>query len=143
MPKPGGGGGGGGGGASLFTTSIIGPPPGPLTVGLVEYISLATIPTGSKIWFGSGQFGSPDKSITFELRTNTTGNSAGTDGATLLLASIAASPRSGTVNADYYKNGSLHTVSVVGTGVEKAWLKLKSKSSTAGSFLYTINYTLE
>lgn len=134
---------GGGGGSTLFTTKIVGPPPGPLTTGLSSYIDLGTIPTGFKIWFGSGQYGSPDKSITFEIRTSLTGQSAGTDGATKLLASASVSPRSGTVTADYYKNGTLHIVSVVGTGVEKFWLVAKSKSATAGSYLYSVNYTLE
>lgn len=143
MGKPSAGGGGGGSGSLIFTTKIVGPPPGPLTVGLSAYIDLGTIPVGAKIWFGSGQYGSPDKSVTFEIRTNLVGLSAGDAASTKLLASIAAGPRTGTVNADYYKSGTLHIVSVVGTGVEKFWLALKSKSSTAGSFFYSVNYTLE
>jgi len=44
---------------------------------------------------------------------------------------------------DMYKANTLHTVSVIGTGVEHFWLKLKSKSSTAGAYLYSLNHTLE
>lgn len=137
MPKPP----SGGGGSSLFTSNLTGPPPGPLTIGADTWINLGAIPTGSKIWFGSGQYASPDKSSTFEIRTNNTGQSAGTDAATALLGSISASARSGTVTQDYYKNGSLNTVTVTGTGVERFWLRIKSKSGSAGSYFYSINYT--
>lgn len=140
MPKPPSGG-GGGGGSSLFTSNISGPPPGPTTIGANTWINLGSVPTGFRIKFGTGQYASPDKASTFEIRTNNTGASAGTDAATALLASISASPRSGTVTADYYKSGTLNTVTVLGTGVERFWLRIKSKSSTAGSYFFSINYT--
>jgi len=129
---------GGGGGSSIFTSNVTGDG----SVAIEAWVQLVSVPVGKKIWFGTGQYSSPDKSITFELRVNTTGQSAGSDGATLLLASTAVSARSGTVTADYYKNGRLHLVSPVGTGVEKCWLKLKSKGS-AGSYLYSVNFTEE
>lgn len=132
-----------GGGSNIFTTSIFGPPPGPDTAGTEEWIDLGLIPTGNAIWFGSGLFASPDKSITFEIRTSNAGKSAGTLNDTTLLASTSVSPRSGQVIADYYKNGRLHTASVFGTGVEHFWLRLKSRTVGAGSYLYQINYTLE
>lgn len=139
MGKPG----SGSGGSTIFTTKISGPPPGTLTTPAEQWIDLGLIPTGYRCWFGNGQYGSPDKSTTFELRTNTTGQSAATTAATLLLGSIVASTRSGTVIQDYYKSNTLHTVSVYGAGVEKFYLRLVSKTSTLGSYLYTLSYTLE
>jgi hypothetical protein len=137
MPKTSGG--GGGGGANIFTTNQTNSG----SVGLSLYIDLGTIPVGNKIWFGNLQATSPDKSITFEVRTNLATKNSGVDGDTQLLGSISASNRSGTVVLDMYKNNTLHTTSVLGSGVEKFWLKLKSKSSTPGSYLYSLNYTLE
>lgn len=107
------------------------------------YIDYGLIPTGKKIWFGLCQFASPDKSGTFELRTNLAGQSTGTDAATKLLGSISAGATSGTVNLDMYKSNTLHTVSVIGTGVEKIWVKAKAKSSTSGSYYAALNYTTE
>lgn len=133
------GGGSGGGGANLFTTNQTKDG----TYGASLYIDFGLIPTGNKIWIGSCQFASPDKAGTFEVRTNTSGQSSGTDGATSLLGSVSASTRSGTVNLDLYKNGSLHTVTALGTGVEKLWIKAKSKSSTVTSYYASVNYTLE
>jgi len=113
------------------------------TTGSVTWIALATIPIGSKIWLGLAKYASPDKSITFELRTNNPGQSAGTDGATKNLYSASLTPKSGSKTFDLYRKGRLNIVTVVGTSAgEKLWLALKSKSSSAGSYLYTINYTL-
>jgi hypothetical protein len=141
MPKPGGG--GGGGGANLFSTNQTGPPPGPLTAGSSEFIDLGLIPTGKTIWFGSGQYASPDKSISFEIRTNTAGQSAGSEAATILLAATAVSPRAGLVTADYYRKGRLHITSVIGSGVEHFWLRLKAKSGSAAGYYFSTNYTTE
>lgn len=128
---------------SLFNLNISGPPPGAATVGSELWIDLGSISTGLRIWFGSAQYTSPDKSVTFELRTNNTGQSAGTLAATTLLSSSAVSVRSGTVTNDMYRKGRLHIVSVYGTGTEHFWLRLKSKSGSAGGYLYSINYTTE
>ena len=135
MPRPS----GGSGNYSLFTSNKTDDG----TVGSSAYVDLGAIPSWNKFWFGTRQYSSPDKSITFELRTNNSTKSAGTDGDTTLLGSISAAPRNGTVTQDYYKNGRLHTASVLSTGVEHCWLKLKSRSSTSGSYLYSINYVLE
>ena len=141
MGKPGGG--GGGGGLTLFTTNIIGPPPGPINASGSEWIDLGLIPTGYRIWLGNAQYSAITKSITFELRTNNATKSAGNTTDTALLASAAASPRSGTVNSDMYKGGTLHIVTVNGTGVEHWWLRLTSKVTTPGAYIYSINYTTE
>lgn len=139
MGKPG----GSGGGKAVFDQSVFGPPPGDLTVGSEAWIEIAAVPSGQRLWFGVGNFTSPDKSITFELRTNNTGESQGTLAKTALLFSAAVSPRKGTLLVDMYKNGRLHTVSVIGTGVEKCWLRLKSKSGTQASYLYTVTWAVE
>jgi len=130
----------GGGGSAIFTTNISGPTPGPLTCGTNDWIDLGVIPTGKYIRFGSAQYGSPDKSETFQIRTNIAGQSVGSDAATLLLASSVASAKTGLLNVDYYKSNTLNIKTVVGAGVEHFWLRLKSTSSTAGSYLYSINY---
>lgn len=129
---------GGGGGSTNFSSSIVGSG----VVASSYWHDLGVIPTGFKIWFGTLQVTSPDKSITFEVRTNLAGQASGSDGSTALLASVAASVRSGTKLLDMYKRGSLHTVSVLGTGVEHFWIKLVSKGSS-GSYLFSLNYTTE
>jgi hypothetical protein len=124
-------------GGSIFTTNQTKSG----SYGSALYIDFGLIPTGLQIWFGLCQFASPDKSGTFEVRTNLAGQSTGTDGATKLLGSISASSSTGTVNLDLYKNNTLNTKSVIGTGVERIWVKAKAKSSTSGSYYASINYT--
>jgi hypothetical protein len=128
----------GGGSKNIFTSSIIGD--GSVTT--TAWVNLGLIPTGSKIWFGTLQAASPDKSITFDVRTSLATKSAGTDAETQSLASMSVTPKSGNKILDMYKNGRLHIVSVVGTGVERFWIKLTSKGS-AGAYLFTLNYTVE
>ena len=129
--------------AAIFNLKVSGPPPGNASTGADQWIDLGVIPTGKRIWLGNGVYTSPDKSITFEVRTNTTGKSASGDANTSLIASTAVSPRSGTLSSDYYRKGRLHLTTVYGTGTERFWLRLKSKSGTLGSYLFTINYTTE
>lgn len=129
--------------AALFDINISGPPPGNATTGSDQWIDLGVIPTGKRIWFGNGTYTSPDKSITFEIRTNVIGKSTGSDANTTLLAATSVSTRTGTATADYYRKGRLHITSIYGTGIEHFWLRLKSKSGSAGSYLYSINYTTE
>jgi len=128
--------------AALFNLNVSGPPPGDLTVATLLWINLASIPTGSKLWLGSAQYAAPDKSITFNLRTNIVGQSTGTDANTTSLYSTSVAPRNGSVLVDMYRKGRLHIATVVGTGVEKLWLKLTAKGA-AGSYLYSVNYTVE
>lgn len=113
------------------------------SVGQEAWIDLAAIPTGSKIFLGNARYSSPDKSLTFELRGNLTGMSLGNINATTLLDTVSVSPRSGTLLRDLFRNGRLHIATVIGTGTERLWLRLKSKSGTLGSYIYSINYTLE
>jgi len=113
------------------------------TAGTELWVDLGAIPSGFKWWFGMMKSTSPDKSLTFELRTNTATKSTGTLANTLLLFSVSVTPKSGTVTSDLYKNGRLHTATVLSTGVERAWLRLKSKSGTLGSWISQISYTTE
>jgi len=110
------------------------------SVGTEAWINLGVIPTGGQIWVGGDSLCSIDKVLTFEIRGNTVGQSAGTLNATSLLAS--ASVKSGaTVNQDLYRKGRMILRTVVGTGVENWWLHLKSKSATSGDYMYSIYYT--
>lgn len=127
----------------LFDKNIQGPPPGNATTGTDQWINLGLIPTGNRVWIGNARYASPDKSITFELRTNALGKSLSGTANTTLLDTVAVSPKNGTLLRDLYKNGRLHIATVRGTGVENWWLRLVSKSGTAGSYLFSINYTLE
>ena len=104
---------------SLFTLNKIGPPPGTLTVGSELWVDLGLITSGKRVWFGSTQYSSPNKSITFELRTNLATKSTGSLANTSLLNAVAVSPKSGTLITDLYKKGTLHITSVYGTGVEQ------------------------
>jgi len=138
MGKPGSSGGGGGGGGTIFTSNITKSG----SYGSADYIDFGAITIGSKFWFGTCQFASPDKSGTFEVRTNLAGKSTGTDADTILHGSISAGSRTGTVTLDLYKSGTLITQSVLSTGVERVWIKAKSKTASAGSYYASINYTL-
>ena len=130
--------GSGGGGNNLFTSNVN----GDANVGTTFWIDLGLIPNGKKIFIGNATYTSPDKSVTFEIRSNLASQDSGADGTTLKLISSAVSPRKGTVSFDFYKNGRLHLVSTLSSGNEKWWLKLVSKGAT-GSVLYSINYTTE
>jgi hypothetical protein len=106
-----------------------------------QWIDLGTIPSGSKAWFGYGDYMPDGKTTTVELRTNISGQSTGTTGNTTLLGRVTARDAV-TVSADYYKNGRLSTKSVQSTGVEKIWLRITSKSNAAAEIYWWIYYTL-
>lgn len=140
MPKPGS---GGGPGSNIFDLNLFGPPPGDLTVAKNHWIDLGLIPTGQIVWFGNALFTSPDKSITFQLRTNEVGESAGTDGKTDLLGYGTVNAKKGILLKDFFRRGRLHIATIVGGGTEHFWLRLKSRKAALGAYLYNINYTLE
>jgi len=124
---------------SLFDRNVSGSG----AVGTLAWIDLGVIPAGYKIWIGNVTWTSPDKSITFELRTNLAGQSSGSDGATSVLSTCSVSARTVQVVQDLYRKGRLHTATVPGTGTEHWWVKLKSKSGSSGSYMYSVNYTWE
>ena len=115
---------------------------GSSSVGSEAWLDLGLIPTGQRLWIGSAQWTSVSKAITFSIRGNLVTKFTGTLANTALIASGA--PKVGaTLSQDLYKNGRLHTVTVVSTGVEHLWLYLKAKSATSGNYLYKIFYTTE
>lgn len=112
------------------------------TVGLEVWLDLGLIPVGKRYWIGSGSYTSVSKVLTFELRTNTAGKSVGALSATSLLDTSAVKAGA-TVTKDLYKRGTLHVTTAYGSGVEHWWLRVFSKSSTSGNYLYKISYMTE
>lgn len=127
---------------ALWTLRWFGPPPGDATTGSSQWIDFGAIPTGSKIWLGTCTYWSPGKSIVFELRDNLAGQSAATTGATRLLYTKSVTARSSGVLNDLTKRG-MHIATLVGTGTERLWLRLTSKSSTQASYTFDVNGTEE
>lgn len=129
---------GGGGSTNLFTSTLS----GSSTVGTESWIDLGLIPSGKRYWIGLAQYTAVDKVTGFELRTNLSTKSTGTTANTSLIST--ASVRTGnTVTQDLYKGGTLHTETVLSTGVEHWWIRIYSKSSTPGTYSYKISYVLE
>jgi len=125
-----------GGGGALFNLSKSGSG----NVGTEIWVNLGVILAGRSNWIGSATWTSPSKATVFELRTNTSGKSTGTIANTSLLDSSAV--RAGqSVNRDLYKGGALYITTVLGTGTEHWWLRITSKSATAGSYIYKVSYT--
>ena len=83
----------------------------------------------------------PDgKTLTFELRSNTAGNSTGATNTTVIHDRIACKDIT-SVDRDYYKNGRIVTQTVISTGVEHFWLRMTSKSSVVADGYWWIYYT--
>jgi hypothetical protein len=129
----------GGGGSASFPLNVSNSG----SVGSEVWINLGAIPSGLRIWFGNGTYSSINKTIVFDLRTNNIGSAVGNITNTALLGSVSVTARTQTVAVDYYKKGTLHTISVISTGIERFWLRVYSKSGSLGSYLYSINYTTE
>ena len=126
--------------ATLFTSQIS----ATVNVGASLWIDLGLIPVGYKIWLGSAQYVSNYKVVTFAPRRNNLGQSAGTTAATGVLATAWASgTKVKSITMDLYKNGTLHTATLVGDGVTHWWLQLTARSSTLQPVSYLFNYTLE
>lgn len=121
---------------SLFNTTITGSG----STGLETWINLGNIPTGLSIWIGSATYSTGNISLTFELRSNIAGQSIGTTAATSILDSAAVKAKS-SVTHDLYKQGALHTATIIGSGIEKWWLRIKSTKSTSNTYSYKISYT--
>jgi hypothetical protein len=122
---------------ALFDQRLAGPPPGGATYGSSLWIDLGVIPVGSKLWIGSRTYSSPYKTGTFTLRTNKAGKSAGNTTDTVALDSWSSSPKNKSNTKDI---SALGIYSVVGTGVERWWLQLASKSSGAQTYTYIFNF---
>lgn len=101
------------------------------------------IPSGKQIWLGYATFISNDKTLTFEVRPNLPSQS--TSGiANTQLRSFVNVPSGESRDVDFYYYGNINTFapSAPSTGVEKLWLRVKSGSSSLGTFDYIIYYTL-
>ena len=129
----------GGGTTSIFTLKKTGS--GNVTA--ETWFDLGVIDSGFDWWVGSAQYSSPSKTTTFELRTNLATKSSGSTTDTQIMSTASASKRTGTVTVDMYKSGLLHTATVVGSGVEKMWIRCTSATATAFSCSYTVNYLKE
>jgi hypothetical protein len=104
------------------------------------------IPAGKQLRVGFLNLGSQDKGLDWELRANTSGQSTGTVGNTVLLASTATDPSAGSKWEDLFQNGAISpTVAplAASTGVEKLWLRVQSGSNTVAAFDWFIYYSLD
>jgi hypothetical protein len=104
------------------------------------WIDLGVIPNNKRIWFGFATYISEDKQFSFELRTNKSSKSVGTTADTT-LHDYAAAPTGESIDRDYYQFANILMQSVLSTGVEHWWLRIRSKSGSAGDFSYIIYYT--
>lgn len=105
------------------------------------WVDLGVIPNGSQIMFGYATYTPDGKTITFDLRSNTAGLSAGTTAATTLHGRATVRDLNES-NKDYYANGRIQTVTVQSTGVEHVWLRLTSKSGNSADAYWWLYYTL-
>jgi hypothetical protein len=105
------------------------------------WVDLGVIPTGSQIMLGYATYTPDGKTITFDLRSNTVGNSTGTTGTTTLHDRVTVRDLNN-AQRDYYQNGRLQTLTVQSTGVEKLWIRLTSKSNAAADAYWWIYYTI-
>jgi hypothetical protein len=115
---------------------------GTVTMNADRWIDLGAIPNGQAILVGYATLIAQDKNLQFELRTNKSGQSAGTAAATDLLDWCAAQGGTG-VDRDLYWGGNINTLTVQGSGVEHWWLHATSQSSSSGVLDYIIRYTVQ
>ena len=104
------------------------------------WIELGVIPSGTKIMFGYGDYTPDGKNITFDLRSNISGQSTGTDANTTLHGRITVKDGNNG-SADYYRNGRVSTLTVQSTGIEKVWMKVSSKTNGSADAYWWIYYT--
>ena len=113
---------------------------GLVSVGTETWVDLGLIPNGTKVMFGYATYMPDGKTIVFELRSNTAGQSTGATGTTVIHDRVSL--RDGSViDRDYYRNGRLQTVTLQSTGVEHFWLRLTSKSAATADGYWWIYYT--
>lgn len=102
------------------------------------------IPSGKQLWLGYATFIADDKSLTFEVRPNLPTKNAGNLTDTQLRGFVQV-PGGESRDSDFYYYGGIASfapVTAVSTGVEKLWLRVKSGSSSAGTFSYIVYYTI-
>lgn len=102
------------------------------------------IPVGKRIWVGFITCIAYDKEGKFEYRPNLPGKSDGNLIDTQIRG-FSKVPAGDSDMMDLYYNNAVTTlapVSANSTGVEKAWLKIKSSSSAAATFDFIGYYTI-
>lgn len=113
------------------------------SVGTEAWVNLGTIPNGHQWLLGYATLIAEDKTLQFELRSNKSGQTAGTLAATDLLDWSSASGGSG-IDRDLFQFGYINTETVLATSAgEKLWLRVTSKSASAGLYDYIIRYAVE
>jgi len=103
------------------------------------WVDLGLIPTGKQIWFGYATFAGETKQFSFEVRTNKLTKSAGTVTDTTLHDYSNVTQAS--VDRDFYQYGNILMQSIVSTGTEHFWLRIRSKTSASGDYSYILYYT--
>ena len=109
------------------------------TVNQELWVDLGVIPNGKQLLLGYATYIAEDKALQFETRSNIAGQSTGTIGNTTLHDWTATTTGS-SVDRDFYQYGYVNTTTVVSTGVEKLWLRIKSGSAAAGAWDYILRY---
>lgn len=112
---------------------------GDVTLTSELWVDLGLIPTGKRHWFGYATYIAVTKYFSFELRTNKTGKSTATTTDTTLHDFGACNQDS--VDRDFYQYGNILATSVIGTGVEHSWLRIRSNSGSSGDASYIIYLT--
>lgn len=112
------------------------------TVATEKWVDLGVITSGKQIVLGFATYIAEDKNCQFETRSNTAGKSAGTVGDTELL-DWTSTQQGTSVDRDFYQNGYINTVTIVGTGTEHWWLRVRAQSSAVGTFDYIIRYMVQ
>jgi len=106
------------------------------------WVDLGLIPTGVQIWFGFATMinETTNKNFSFEVRTNKALKSLGTTAETT-LHDFSGTTGGNSVDRDFFLFGAVLMQSVVSTGVEHFWLRIRSNSGASGDFSYIIYYT--
>ena len=112
------------------------------TVNSEVWVDLGLITTGLQLLLGYATYIAEDKTLQFETRSNLATKSAATVVDTQLLDWTSVPSGSG-VDRDFYQFGYVNTPTVVGTGTEHLWLRIKSNSSSSGAWDYILRYTTQ
>lgn len=125
----------------IFDSAIVG---SGITATKDDWFDLSgVIPANTQLWLGYGTMISWDKPLTFEVRVNLPGKTAGTVADTVLKA-FTSVPTTESRDTDMYLGGAIATLAPAGvpsTGVERVWLRVRSGSVATAAFDYIIYAT--
>jgi hypothetical protein len=112
------------------------------TLNAEVWVDLGVIPSGKSYLLGFATYIAESKTCQFETRSSLAGKSAATIADTQLHDWTSA--QAGTsVDRDFYQNGLIATETVVSSGVEHLWLRIRAQSSSSGTYNYIIYYTVQ